>query len=232
MCGRFTLRAPLNVLAEQFLFTLPGNLADQPRFNIAPSQPIVAVHQPPASTTRQALLLRWGLVPSWASDQGVGHRMINARSETAHEKPSFRTAFRQQRCLVLADGFYEWQKKGSEKQAWYFHRPDQQPFAFAGLWETWKEPGQQQALLTGTILTTTPNELSRPIHDRMPVILASEDHSAWLDPGNQDQDSLRGLLVPCPDDKLTCRPVSSHVNNPRHDDEQCIRETATEQELF
>ena len=101
MCGRFTLRAPLNVLAEQFLFTLPGNLADQPRFNIAPSQPIVAVHQPPASTTRQALLLRWGLVPSWASDQGVGHRMINARSETAHEKPSFRTAFRQQRCLVL-----------------------------------------------------------------------------------------------------------------------------------
>ena len=220
------------MLAEQFLFSLPGNLAEQPRYNIAPSQPIVAVHQPPASTTREGLLLHWGLVPSWAKEQSVGYRMINARSETAHEKPSFRAAFRQRRCLVLADGFYEWQKKGSEKQAWYFHRPDQQPFAFSGLWESWQGPDQQQAFLSGTILTTTPNELSRPIHDRMPVILSREDHQAWLDPGNQDQDSLRALLVPCPDDQLTCRPVSNHVNNPRHDDEQCIRETPTEQELF
>ena len=232
MCGRFTLHAPLNLLVEQFLFSLPDDLSIRPRYNIAPTQPILAVHQPAGSAARQGIQLHWGLVPSWARDPGVGQRMINARSETAHENPSFRSAFKQRRCLVLADGYYEWQKQAGGKQAWYFHRPDKRTIAFAGLWESWQGPGQDQPLLSGTILTTTPNELSRPIHDRMPVILASEDHQAWLDPGNQDQDSLRALLVPCPDDQLTCRPVSSHVNNPRHDDEQCIRETATEQELF
>lgn len=220
------------MLAEQFLFTLPTSLPPQPRYNIAPSQPILAIHQSPGSTAREGIQLDWGLVPSWARDPGVGHRMINARAETAHQKPSFRTAFRQRRCLVLADGYYEWHKRAGGKQAWYFHRPDQQPFAFAGLWESWQDAGQQQVLLTGTILTTTPNELSRPIHDRMPVILSSNNYQAWLDPGNQDPDRLRAMLVPCPDSQLSCRPVSSYVNNPRHDDERCISEAATEQELF
>ena len=230
MCGRFTLTADAAELKAAFPWLKIAKESDMVRrYNIAPSQLVAVV---PNDGQKTLAYFRWGLSPRWARDRNSGKILINARAETLSEKPTFRAAYCRRRCLVLADGFYEWQKKGSEKQAWYFHRPDQQPFAFAGLWESWQGPGQHQALLSGTILTTTPNELSRPIHDRMPVILAREDHQAWLDPGNQDQDSLRALLVPCPDDQLTCRPVSSHVNNPRHDDEQCIRETATEQELF
>ncbi len=232
MCGRFTQHAPLNMLAEQFLFTFQEGLPSRPRYNIAPTQPILAVRQPAHAASRQGIQLHWGLIPSWARDPDMGHRMINARSETVHEKPSFRSAFRQRRCLVLADGYYEWEKKAGDRQAWYFHRQDKQPFAVAGLWESWQGVGQDQPLLSGTILTTVPNELSRPIHDRMPVILAEEDYQSWLDPDNQDQDSLRALLAPCPDKLFARIPVSSHVNNPRHDDERCIIEAPTEQELF
>jgi putative SOS response-associated peptidase YedK len=232
MCGRFTLRTPLNLVAEQFFITLPGVLADRPRFNIAPSQPILAVHQPSGGESRQGVMLQWGLIPSWAKDPTIGNRMINARSETAHQKPSFRAAFKNRRCLVLADGFYEWQKLPNGKQAWYFHRPDHQPFAFAGLWESWHGPGQQQELQSATILTTTPNECARPVHDRMPVILSEQDHDAWLDPDNPDLDAVGELMGPCPADQLACTAVSSHVNSPRHDDQQCIAEVPIEQELF
>ena len=168
---------------------------------LAPSQPIVAVHQPPASTTRQALLLRWGLVPSWASDQSVGHRMINARSETAHEKPSFRTPFRQQRCLVLADGFYEWQKRDTKdlKLPHFIHLPDHRPFSFAGLWEPVQfQDGVYNAC---AILTTQANSHMQPIHDRMPVILSQSYQKLWLNGRRDNPDLCR--VAP------TCRQVGS-----------------------
>ena len=138
----------------------------------------------------------------------------------------------QNRCIVIADGYYEWEKKAGGRQAWYFHRQDKQPFALAGLWESWQATEQDQPLLSGTILTTTANELSRPVHDRMPVILAEDDYASWLDPDNQGQDSVRALLAPCPDMLFTRIPVSSHVNSPRHDDQRCILEVPTERELF
>ena len=232
MCGRFTLCTPVNMLAEQFLFTFQQDLSSQPRYNIAPTQPILAVRQGAEAASRQAIQLHWGLVPSWARNPDMGQRLINARSETVHEKPSFRSAFRQRRCLILADGYYEWEKKAGGRQAWYFHRQDKQPFALAGLWERWQGAEQDQPLLAGTILTTTANELSRPVHDRMPVILAEDDYASWLDPDNQGQDSVRALLAPCPDRLFTRIPVSSHVNSPRHDDQRCILEVPTEQELF
>lgn len=222
VCGRFTLRTSLNTLSESFFFDLPAGISGQPRYNIAPTQPILALRQDDASDKRTAMTVRWGLVPSWAKDASIGSRMINARSETAHEKPSFRAAFKRRRCLIPADGYYEWQKREDGKQPWLFHRESDEPFTFAGLWESWHPAGDSEVVLSATILTTTPNQHSAAIHDRMPVILQGDAADCWLDPANEDVDQLRSLLVPCDDQYLEVAAVSTHVNNPRHEDPACV----------
>jgi putative SOS response-associated peptidase YedK len=222
MCGRFTLRTPMNVLVEQFLLE---TAAEMPlRFNIAPSQQVAAVRRMAGVEGRRLALLRWGLVPSWAKDPAIGSRMINARAETVAEKPSFRAAFRSRRCLIAADGYYEWRKSGGKKQPHYFRMKDDRPFAFAGLWERWGGEGAGgEPLETCTIITTDANELSRPIHDRMPVILREADYDLWLDPDEHDRRRLAPLLVPYESGAMTADPVSTLVNNPRNDEPRCIQ---------
>lgn len=228
MCGRFTLRTAASVLAEHFaLFEMPPF---SQRFNIAPSQPVAVVRLAPQQTQprRQIAQVRWGLIPSWAKDPAVGNRMINARAETAAEKPAYRAAFRQRRCLVAADGFYEWQGTGKRKQPYFIRLHDDRPFAFAGLWETWEGP-DHSFIESCTLLTTEPNELVRSIHDRMPVILAADDYEQWLDPAVQNPEQLASLLGPYPSEEMTADPVSTYVNSPAHDNPKCIE---PERDLF
>lgn len=222
MCGRFTLKTPAPVLLG--LFDLPDAAALPPRYNIAPTQPVVVVRNAPAHPGRELVQMRWGLIPSWADDPAIGNRLINARSETAANKPAFRSAFRQRRCLVPADGFYEWQKVGRKKQPFYFHLRDGGPFAFAGLWEHWQKDADQ-AIESCTLLTTDANDLVRPLHDRMPVILAPEDYERWLDPGTAIP-QLEALLRPYPGDAMTAYPVSVQVNNPRNEGPACVERVA------
>ena len=225
MCGRFTLRAPASVVAEQFaLFDVEPFT---PRFNIAPSQSVAVVRITPAAAeaTRELAWLRWGLVPSWADDPAIGNRLINARAETAHQKPAFRAAFRRRRCLVPADGFYEWRRTGSGKQPYFFRLRDDRPFAFAGLWESW-EGVDNSAVESCTLLTTEPNELMRPIHNRMPVILPAASYEPWLDPGEERPERLAGLLRPYPSDEMIAYPVSPYVNSPVHEDARCVERAA------
>jgi putative SOS response-associated peptidase YedK len=170
------------------------------------------------------VFLRWGLIPSWAGDPRIGNRLINARAETAAEKPSFRSAFRQRRCLVLADGFYEWQRLDGKKQPYYFRMRDSQPFAFAGLWE--RSSAQGKAVETCTLLTTEANELLRTIHDRMPVILEPDTYDRWLDPAVQKVELLKPLLHPYRSEAMTGFPVSSLVNNPRNESPKSIEPAA------
>lgn len=249
MCGRFTLRAPVSVLAEQFALLETAPLA--PRFNIAPTQPVAIVRLRPAtmhgdrpdargegrgnataslgldfgSKERQMVLVRWGLIPSWAKDPRIGSRMINARAESAAEKPAFRAALARRRCLMLADGFYEWQQTGKGKRAHFIRMRDDRPFAFAAIWEAWKAPDGCW-LESAALLTTEANEVVAPIHDRMPVILRPEDYASWLDPGRQGPESLRPLLRPYAADAMVAYPVSTHVNSPAHDDARCIQPDA------
>jgi len=221
MCGRFTLRAPASVVAEQFALF---EVADfEPRFNIAPSQPVAVVRAAATGSAleREFAWLRWGLIPSWASDPAVGHRMINARAETAPEKPAFRAAFRRRRCLVVADGFYEWQRAAAAKQPYFLRMRDDRPFAFAGLWESWEGP-DHGAVESCTILTTEANPVVRPIHDRMPVILAPADYGRWLDPAVQRPEELRGLLRPHAPEAMMAYAVDRHVNHPAHEGPRCI----------
>jgi putative SOS response-associated peptidase YedK len=218
MCGRFTLTSPRKVLKEFLpLLDLPEL---QPRYNIAPTQPVLAVRQLPQSARPEAVNLRWGLVPHWADDLKIGYSLINARSETAASKPAFRDAFRDRRCLILADGFYEWQKLDGRKQPHHIRRKDGKPFAFAGLWERWRKG--DQPVESCTILTTDANELMRPLHDRMPVILDTSHFDRWLDPTMHAPAEVQTLLGPCPAGWLQAIPVSTHVNNPRNEDPHCI----------
>jgi putative SOS response-associated peptidase YedK len=218
MCGRFTLRTPQAVLVEQFrLKSIPPL---QPRYNIAPTQQIGVVRErEPAQ--RDFAWMHWGLVPFWAKDPSIGNRMINARADTAAEKPSFRDAFKKRRCLILADGFYEWQNTGGKtKQPFYIRMKDGRPFAFAGLWERW---GQGDDLLEScTILTTDPNQVCAPIHDRMPVILDKADHDKWLDPSVVDPVAVKYMLDCYPADEMVAEPVSTRVNNVRKNDAECV----------
>ena len=223
MCGRFTLRAPASTVADEFKVLDVPPLA--PRFNIAPTQPVAAVRLAAESGQRQLVRLKWGLVPPWAKDPAIGNRLINARAESVAEKPAFRAAFRRRRCLVVADGFYEWQRSGGRKQPYFIRLRDDRPFAFAGLWEFWEGP-EHSALETCTLITTGPNELMEPIHNRMPVILAPDDYDRWLDPAIQEPDALRPLLRPYPTSAMLALPVSPHVNNPRNDDAECIAPAA------
>jgi putative SOS response-associated peptidase YedK len=166
---------------------------------------------------REFALVRWGLIPSWAQEAGMGNRLINARAETAAEKPAFRYAFRKRRCLIPADGFYEWQKQGSKKQPFLVRRRDGHPLALAGLWEVWRSP-EQQDIESCTILTTAANDAVRPLHDRMPAILEPKDYDLWLDSQVQEPERVQPLLRPYRSEDLVLVPVSPRVNNPRNDD--------------
>jgi putative SOS response-associated peptidase YedK len=219
MCGRFTLTDPDADLAVQF--NLPEIPDMQPRYNIAPTQPVAAVRLSPPRPNREMVLLHWGLIPFWAKDLSMGARMINARSETVAEKPAFRSAFRRRRCLIVADGFYEWQKQNGAKQPFYIRLRTSRPFAFAGLWEHW-EGADASVIESCTLLTTQPNDLLQPIHNRMPVILHPEDYDLWLDPKIQEADRLQPLLRPYSTDKMAAYPVSRWVNSPGNDDPRCI----------
>jgi len=233
MCGRFSLSQSAEAIAE--VFALPEVPSWEARYNIAPTQLVPAVWQASEQSDRQFHLLRWGLIPSWAKDPAIGARLINARAETVTEKPSFRAAFRQRRCLVVADGFYEWQhrvlveetspakspRQQGKKQPFYFRLQDGKPFAFAGLWEHWQAPNGE-VIESCTILTTVANELLCPIHDRMPVILNPKDYDLWLDPLVQQVEPLQQLLRPYPDVAMTSYPVSTLVNNPANNSLECI----------
>lgn len=219
MCGRFTLRKPGAILAE--LFALPEVPEWAPRYNIAPSQPVATLVRTAEDPGPRFRIHRWGLIPSWAKDPRIGDRMINAQAETAATKPSFRVAFRRRRCLVLADGFYEWQALGRRKQPLYVRMRDDLPFAFAGLWEHW-ESGAGEAIDSCTLLTMEPNELVRTFHHRMPVILDTQDYARWLDPAIQDPAALQPILRPYPAEAMIAHPVSTLVNNPSNDLPSCI----------
>ena len=216
MCGRFTMATPGAVIAEVFGLNTVPELA--PRYNIAPTQDVAAVRNEAAGRT--CVLLRWGLIPGWAGDAAIGNRLINARAETLAEKPAFRAALRSRRCLVLADGFYEWQRLGGRKQPHLVRFRDGRPFAFAGLWESWHGEGEQ-AVESCTIVTTAANAVVAPIHDRMPVILDEAGITAWLDAGIREPAALTGLLAPSPADAMEAFPVGTLVNNPANDVPQC-----------
>jgi putative SOS response-associated peptidase YedK len=225
MCGRFTLSSPPSVLARLFLLDQePQQLA--PRFNIAPTQKVAAVRGSEEPGHRRLDLLQWGLIPSWSKDPKIGSRMINARAETVAERPAFRAAFRRRRCLIAADGFYEWVRRGPRKQPYHIRMRDGSPFGFAGLWERWQGP-EGDPIESCTVLTTTPNELLKPLHDRMPVILAPGDHAAWLDPDQHEPGPLRPLLRPFDPAAMEAYPVSLRVNNPGNDDPRCIEPLET-----
>ena len=236
MCGRFTQRMTWRELHERLdLIGTPLNL--RPRYNIAPSQDVAVVRtadpgsQSGAGIGRTLVMLRWGLIPAWAREPNIGHKLINARSETAAEKPSFRLAYRHRRCLIPADGFYEWKREGKNRQPWLFGLRDGAPFAFAGLWERWtvlqgtplsgslaeRDPGN--AIETCTILTTAANETVAPVHGRMPVILPRDAYDPWL--AGEDVP-----LTPYPEDDMTAHPVSTHVNRPANDDPRCVEPVA------
>ena len=220
MCGRFTLRTPAHRLAEAFGVRELPNLP--PRYNIAPTQDVVAIRHAADGVGRRLVLLRWGLIPSWAKDLAVGNRMINARAESVTQKPAFRAAFHRRRCLVAADGFYEWQKaQDGKKQPYHIRLKDDAPFAIAGLWERWHAP-TQEVVESCTLITTSANDLLMPIHDRMPVILPAADYDAWLDPDPPSADELTALLRPYPSDEMTASPVDRLVNDPRNDAPACI----------
>jgi putative SOS response-associated peptidase YedK len=215
MCGRFTLTVDPADLKEAFEWVDFGNADLTPRYNIAPTQPLAVV----ANTGENKLdFFTWGLVPFWAKDPSIGSRMINARSETLAEKPSFKNPFKRRRCLILADGFYEWQKIPAEKTKipTYIHLKDGKPFAFAGLWEEWNSPDGSQ-ILSAAIITTRPNELIAPIHNRMPVILPENTYKQWLTPGEADTTKLSPLLRAYDANLMAAYPVSRQVNNPRND---------------
>ena len=219
MCGRYTLSTPAGRLAEEFQLDSTAEIS--PSYNVAPTQQVAAVVEDEGG--RRLEMFRWGLVPSWAEDPEIGARMINARSETAPEKPSFRSAFRRRRCLIAADGFYEWKREDGGKQPYYFRMQDGRPFGFAGLWESWEKG--DGTLRTCTILTTRANSVLEGIHERMPVILPSDSYNAWLDP-DADREELGELMIPYPGDDLETYPVSRFVNSPRNNDERCIEPAA------
>ena len=218
MCGRFTLTIDINSVAKAFNVPVPPSQQTGPRYNIAPSQNVVSLL---SNGAVHLDLLRWGLIPSWAKDESIGSKMINARAETLAEKASFKRLLTSKRCLVVADGFYEWRKERSGKTPMYITLKDHEPFAFAGLWDTWKSPDGEQ-IHTCTLITTEPNELVASIHNRMPAILSSEAQKEWLDSSLHDEHVLLPLLAPYPAAEMTARPVSRLVNNPQYDSAELI----------
>ena len=225
MCGRFTLTTSPDELQAAFdWLKMPPEMSDAhgggPRYNIAPTQPVAVV---PNDGFNRLDFFTWGLVPSWAKDPNIGSRMINARAETLAEKPSFRNAFKRRRCLILADGFYEWQVIPGQKskQPMYITLEDHRPFAFGGLWEIWKSPDGSE-IYSCTIITTEPNPLMATIHNRMPLILPPETYTQWLNPNEQRPEALKSLLEPYPASQMSAYPVSSLVNSPGNDTPELV----------
>lgn len=219
MCGRFTLTANPGDLQDAFAgYTFPPQYA--PRYNIAPAQPVLAI---PNDELGAADFFLWGLIPSWAKDPAIGNRMINARAETVHEKPAFRGPFKYRRCLILSDGFYEWQARpGTKTKVPHFiHLKSRRPFAFAGLWDVWRNPDGAE-IKSCTIITTGPNQLTATIHNRMPVILTPDVYAQWLDASPQTPERLLPLLKPFPAEEMSAYPVSTLVNKPEADRPECL----------
>ena len=221
MCGRYTLRMPVETLAKEFGIT--GPLPEvQARSNVAPTREVAAELSEDAQ--RHLEMLRWGLIPSWADDPAIGSRMINAHSETAHEKPSFRRAFKERRCLILADEFNGWRKMANGKQPYYIHMEDRPPFAFTGLWESWSK--HREEIHSCTILTTDENNLVGETHHRMLIILSPDNYELWLDLDMLKAEPLLDLLRPYPDDVMEAYPVSKRVNKPSNDEPSCVEPVA------
>jgi putative SOS response-associated peptidase YedK len=228
MCGRYRLTRADKEIRERFDVPIDdGGLSPEAewtaRYNIAPTQPVAVVRQDAALPRRRLTQMRWGLIPYWAKDPAVGYKMINARAESVAEKPAYRESFRSRRCLIPADGFYEWRKDKGSKQPFHFGMADDTVFAFAGLWDSWRSP-DGKPLETCSILTTTPNALLEDIHDRMPVILRPEDYELWLDPGFQKTDALADFLRPFPPAQMRRYQVSTLVNQVKNDSPDCAAE--------
>jgi putative SOS response-associated peptidase YedK len=221
MCGRYRLSRRKQLVEEYF-----GSVSEEedwtPRYNIAPTQPVPVICQNPKEPVRELSLMRWGLIPSWAKTASGAASMINARSETASTKPAFREALKSRRCLIPADGFYEWQRTVKSKQPFCFEVNDGELFAFAGIWDRWKDPSDGW-IKTCSILTTIPNAVTSAVHDRMPVIFDSHDYDLWLDPGMTDADAASELLKPFDSRLMWCYPVSRRINHVVNDDEECCR---------
>lgn len=219
MCGRFAFYSPSEATAA--LFGVDGALQVEPQFNIAPTQHVAAVRND-ADLKRELVMLRWGLIPSWAKDPKIGNRMINARAETVAEKPSYRSAFKHRRCVVLADGFYEWHRQGDVKTPHFISLQSGEPFAMAGLWESWTDRESGESLQTTTLLTTAANDFMQPLHHRMPLILQAEAASIWL---AGEQDSIQAVTDLTPN--LRAWPVNKTVNNARNQGESLIEPVAS-----
>jgi putative SOS response-associated peptidase YedK len=227
MCGRYVSATPPDQIAAYF-GTEPPEVLLEPSYNVAPTRDVYAVLSD--GTTRHLDAFHWGLVPLWAKDAKIGSRMINARAETLAEKNAYKSAFKRRRCLIPADGFYEWRKDPdapakAKKQPYFIHQPNGEPFALAGLWEVWRGPNKdQEPLRSCVIITTTPNEPMAAIHDRMPVVLPQSAWDTWLDRDLDDHELLGKLLIPAPPELITMHTVSTEVNNVRNDGEQLIEE--------
>lgn len=229
MCGRYTLFASPEEIAG--IFNLPVTdvsrvLGSGPRFNIAPTTDVAAIRWSESEATRELVPFRWGLVPHWAKEMKSGPLLINARGETVADKPAFRSSFRTRRCLVIADGFYEWQKLLDRKQPHYFQVDDGALFAFAGIWDRWELGGGGGDVVEScAIITTRANELTKLVHERMPVILSQDSWDTWIRDAQYDriqQHTLRSLLNPFPNERLRAVPVSTIVNNARNDSSECV----------
>jgi len=221
MCGRFSSSSKPEQIKKEFKVAVEDPAIFKPRYNIAPSQMIPIVLD--RTGERIVAQLKWGLVPSWAKDALIGSRMINARAETLMEKPSFREAYKSRRCIIPASGFYEWQRaeKGA-KQPFYFYLTNKEVFGFAGLWEEWLDKKSGESLETCTIITTEANDVLKPVHDRMPVILKAADYDEWLDTKEANTDKLQKLLAPYPPDEMSSHAVSRAVNSPTFDSPELI----------
>ncbi len=220
MCGRYALALESDDLQEAFPdFVFPDQF--QPRYNIAPGQPILTL---PNNGAKKATFHVWGLIPSWANDPEIGRGLINARAETLGEKPSFRGPYKYHRCLIPANGFFEWQAQpGTNGKLPYFIKMKSgEPFAFAGLWDTWQSPDGTQ-VASATIITTTPNELMASIHNRMPVILTKDCYTQWIDPSPQPPSRFESLLIPYPSEEMIAMPISKLVNKPENDGPEILQ---------
>jgi len=227
MCARYTLRVPLNLVVEEFQLGIPSfykSFDSVPRFNVAPTQTVIGAKAGVDGTGRELALFHWGLIPSWAKDKKIARSTINARGDTVATKPAFRTAFKKRRCLVIADGYYEWKAEGKVKIPYLYEIDGGKSFAFAGLWETWYgEDGNGPPLESCTLVTTEANSLASELHDRMPVLLDAKDYDRWLDPKLQDAEEIARIIAQFPVERMSARRLSStFVNNARNEGPECL----------